>query len=541
MIGLKSWLSFAAVTCSTAFVPNTLLPAHDARRLHRLAAESAGEGPPQPLIREVFSGVHLPEGKSPPAIVDMAVEGRVLKFIGTAFQAGILQNLIGKPKSEGLGPLQKTFIETNLKTYTVPDDPDYEPFGTGKYSKILTHLLKTDPFIASALKKTRRGFELRSFNRRDPLCETSTSLYTNVMNTMTGAGHRVNFYFDPNMKMTNYRVYDDATGHKIHYGEQDVELWASSALYNVLVYSSSVHATIHALHYLMTSAFQYVSEDFEEMHQWANFYANNVQQKYSQVGDKLIRPPVEINDPDAAAKVQAVVSGKLGFGSTDAIRPILADVLNTWGQNPTASDWLDSVMGVSLEDMADAKICTEFMKHADLVSPFAKEVAGAFREIDAEKASAVETSLKEYLKDCGSFTSNIDTLENWIELMAITGDFHGSTVGYTRLGGMGDIMKWRDIRDPKWTAIDAVLCATLLGTVCGMDEGRYTTTSTCEAPYGADLQAVLDKYDAMSTELKKEYEAEIQKHPDFSDYGWILSEFCTDGFDGKQLTTATYI
>jgi len=41
--------------------------------------------------------------------------------------------------------------------------------------------------------------------------------------------------------------------------------------------------------------------------------------------------------------------------------------------------------------------------------------------------------------------------------------------------------------------------------------------------------------------LKTEYEIEIQKDPDFNDYGWILSTFCTDGFDGKQLTSATYI
>ena len=31
--------------------------------------------------------------------------------------------------------------------------------------------------------------------------------------------------------------------------------------------------------------------------------------------------------------------------------------------------------------------------------------------------------------------------------------------------------------------------------------------------------------------MKKEYEIEIQKHPDFNDNGWILSEFCTDNFD----------
>ena len=42
---------------------------------------------------------------------------------------------------------------------------------------------------------------------------------------------------------------------------------------------------------------------------------------------------------------------------------------------------------------------------------------------------------------------------------------------------------------------------------------------------------VLDKYDKETTRMKIEYEIEIQKHPDFNDNGWILSEFCTDNFD----------
>ena len=50
---------------------------------------------------------------------------------------------------------------------------------------------------------------------------------------------------------------------------------------------------------------------------------------------------------------------------------------------------------------------------------------------------------------------------------------------------------------------------------------------------------VLDKYDKDTTRMKKEYEIEIQKHPDFNDNGWILSEFCNNNFDCKQLTSAT--
>ena len=42
--------------------------------------------------------------------------------------------------------------------------------------------------------------------------------------------------------------------------------------------------------------------------------------------------------------------------------------------------------------------------------------------------------------------------------------------------------------------------------------------------------------------LKEAYKKKIMKHSEtFYDYGWILSDFCPDGFDGKQLTVATYI
>ena len=64
-------------------------------------------------------------------------------------------------------------------------------------------------------------------------------------------------------------------------------------------------------------------------------------------------------------------------------------------------------------------------------------------------------------------------------------------------------------------------------------------TSTVEAPYIKELQDVLDKYDKLTTDMTQNYESEIQKNPDFNEYGWVLSFYCTDNFDGKQMTSAT--
>jgi hypothetical protein len=237
------------------------------------------------------------------------------------------------------------------------------------------------------------------------------------------------------------------------------------------------------------------------------------------------------------------ISGDNGFGAASGPTiHILTDLINQWGRSSTASGWIDVMMPtISRADMEEAGILTEFNKQADLIAPFAKDAADAFRNINPVKTTIAELSLKDYLTRCGTFTSTIDSLESWIELMSVTGNVHGSTLGFTRLIAMPDIMRWRNIRDPNWNAPDCDMILGVSATAVGMEDGRHSMTSTIEAPYSKELQDVLDKYDKLATDMKEEYEVEIQKNPDFNEYGWILSAFCTDNFDGKQMTSATYI
>ena len=37
------------------------------------------------------------------------------------------------------------------------------------------------------------------------------------------------------------------------------------------------------------------------------------------------------------------------------------------------------------------------------------------------------------------------------------------------------------------------------------------------------------------------YEKKIQERDDFDTVGFLLTDYCTDGFDGKQLTLAVYV
>ena len=56
-----------------------------------------------------------------------------------------------------------------------------------------------------------------------------------------------------------------------------------------------------------------------------------------------------------------------------------------------------------------------------------------------------------------------------------------------------------------------------------------------------ELQKVLADYDKSTSRLKKEYTKRILQRDDFKTLGYIYSDWAVDGFDGKQLTVATYI
>ncbi|KAL7524099.1 hypothetical protein ACHAXR_000438, partial [Thalassiosira sp. AJA248-18] len=227
----------------------------------------------------------------------------------------------------------------------IPDAKEYKFFGNGKHSKNLEYLLKTNPFMAAALTERDDGFELRSFDKHDPEAEDdSATLFRQIMSCLGGgAGHRVNIRFNSDMAMVEIRVYEENNGKRIERikssdaksGDDDVEKWASSALFNLGFYASCVHADIHILHYLLTAGLDFSSQGFGAMNEWAKFYATNIPAKYTQVSDLLIRsqPPITdlltVGNSETVKDTYALLTGSSGFGANgDKLRPILTNLLN---------------------------------------------------------------------------------------------------------------------------------------------------------------------------------------------------------------------
>ena len=115
---------------------------------------------------------------------------------------------------------------------------------------------------------------------------------------------------------------------------------------------------------------------------------------------------------------------------------------------------------------------------------------------------------------------------------------HSGTLSYSRFMGRAKIARWRNIQCETWDISDVGLVVPVLGTISGMEEGRYVMASTGKV-CSDKLQAVLDDADKTATALKEDYKKKLIANPDFENFGWILSDYCPDGFDGKQFTIIT--
>jgi hypothetical protein len=496
------------------------------------------------ILPEVIDGVHLPDHESIPQQVASVLNinsytsGRLIAYLFKSRKNNSV--LLGTPKApdNSLDFACQNIIDVEGLRERVPAalSSSYRLFGVGNkdHVKELTLLLKTNPFMASALTASADGtggFELISYGPNGAVKKPSR--YCQFVSTLTnGVGHRVNFKFTPTMEYESFTVYDDLKGQPI--ATQDAQTYASSAIYNLLFYASCTHATIHTLHFLLTSALECCSRPFDALHEWAEDYDKHVALKYFEVGQILIK-----DAPNDLGTDTTILTGKDGFGSSQAIRPLLKEMLNDWGTHPTA--FMDTMMNISPQQMADADILTEFRKHVALLEPFADNAVRALQEIDAKKLAIVERKMTKYLKECGDFQSNVASLKDWLILMGVSGIVHGATLSYTRFIGTAHVSSWRNKLSDVWDEADLSLISSGLGTVTGVDEGRHVMTEDEARPYADPLKRVLDEYDGKTTALKEAYEKKLIAHPDFAHYGFILSDYCSDGFDGKQLTISTYI
>jgi hypothetical protein len=470
--------------------------------------------------------------------LNFPTEKNILKW--NSKSSALFEYMEGRPKTDKdiIKRIQKHFIKNVIQNRDILP-ADYKYFGNDNSVENLELFVANNPFFASALTSSKdeisgkNSFWLKSFKDN----KDTETYFQRLVTTLDDSYMRVNVKFDENLKVSSVTSF--SKGKEVKPSDQD----ACSALILVLIfYSEVVHANIHIFHTLMVTAMADSTFPFKAIHEWASPYFTNVYLKFKEVKMLLFGEG-------------GALTGGVYKSNRNEVLNICLDMFCVWGQCNGANDFITKFLlagltnTYSLEQIAAAGILTEFFKHANLISPYANDLNREFKKINnGIDLKLVNENLKLFLLSSKSefpkdlVVSTVDNIVTWIELMTVTGIVHGSTLSFTRLIMTNPIISIITPSD-KYGPDDTFFMKGGSATIVGMMEEHsvYSDQMQEKTFMSPVLKSIIYKYAGLSSKLKWDYYEKISKDPNFVNNGWVLTDNCSDGIDGKQLTLTTYI
>jgi len=354
----------------------------------------------------VFDGVTLPLGFIG-RLHNVRFLGKtnvdVVKYLtGITSPDKVLEELItSKEEKPGMEQTERSeiwrnafsIIENNvIKSDRNSADPaeGYLYFGNQDYRKILKLICQVNPFFASALTLSSDKENLELIAYKDTPPASSDSLYLKLIRNLSidKPYHQINVYFTKDMDIRMMKKYD-ANGEGTVVPETEWDYYASAVLYNFVFYASSIHATIHVLHYLMCAGMSSSCRHNKKLKAWAAPYDDNIAIKYVEVAALLLDAKFHgkvFGPPD-----DKVLTGKNGLGGSTALMPDLRELLCLWGTFKDSDDYMKKFMVKNIHDEMGGDyskteavldkfgILVQFRKSIANVKPFAEDlVVGKF-------------------------------------------------------------------------------------------------------------------------------------------------------------------
>jgi len=302
----------------------------------------------------------------------------------------------------------------------------------------------------------------------------------------------------------------------------------------LMFYFQCVHATIHIFHFMMVSGLYTVTRGNSKQEAFTAPFVPNIILKYEEVKTLLISN-----------------TGALVKGFCDGNRPqllgVLRELLSSWGKCSGSKQFVDkfifaAALDAQTHNLADESVWVpQFRSQTDLIPDFASDVSKHMQNNEDYAASETDSALKSFFADCGNDVFAIDGLQQWLELMSVTGMLHGCTLSLTRLT-FTEANLWQ--MAPKTDKFNPEILKNIVtgfGTLVGLVEDREVFTDVGLAA-DIELKNVVQKHLEKSEGLKKAYKSSIDMRGEqFKKWGWILTDYFPDLFDAKQLTITTYV
>jgi len=438
------------------------------------------------------------------------------------------------------------FMEENLMKANGSDAdlrPAFSSFGNQDFQQMLKLLCQVNPFFASALtfSQEKNTLELIAHTKGEP--SEADSLYLSLMRILSSNNPscNINVYFDEDMKVQQLQIIDQ-NGKERFAEKGEMDYYASGALYNLLFYSTAIHANIDILHDIMSSGIIKSTRHSKTMSTWADHYDDFTTMKYVEVAALYMNAKVGKKEFGADSVADRILTGENGLGGNAEVMQILRQQLCEWMTLTDTNDYITKFLlqnfynGIDAEEKVVATldkfdILTEYRKHAALGKDFAEDLTTV---METEKFAAFEKTqqkLKAFMDKFtgGSDKCNIDNISSWIQLWNITNLTQESSSTYSRLSIIPEIMRWRKIDQKYWGKHDVTLMCTMVPTMIKTSPRRHFFTTQCEhdKEHSTDLlegaSTLLDTYERMTTTIKKEYYEEICASKNYIDFGWIHS------------------
>jgi hypothetical protein len=429
---------------------------------------------------------------------------------------------------------------------------NYRYFGSDEPLRLLVAFVRSNPFFASTLKavyidKVSLEFHINAY---DPL---DCSWFCRFVETYDPMFPRVNAVFDAQFQLKSFQAYSvDRSSMKFMKVAMKEEEAISRLLFLMTYYFQSVHALIHIHHVLMVSALNHATKGTLNLAPFVRQYRANLYVKYLEVKFLLLAE-------------NAGLTGRIYRGDRDKLLPLMGELMQVWGSCQSVEEFLsrfllkDLLLSDTLtaskdqrahrEKLLQSDILTEFWKHADLVSPFAYALDKVFR-LDADDYAATNKGLTHFLEHTGVNGPRVNSLQGWLEIMTLTGILHGAAQSGTRLCSSISVLRYFhedrmtfDMMDLDGDGNDdAVTLLILLGTMVGITDGHDVFNNLMFTERSHPLiQGVMDNYGGQSSAYKMMYWERISSTSEFSELGWIWTDYCPDMIDNKQFTITAYV
>jgi len=414
------------------------------------------------------------------------------------------------------------------------DKNDFQTVPTSITKATLAQLFKGNPFLASAIQVETLpdvGPRLCVKSHTTPEDRTSPNFFNKLTACMEDRWDRFHIVLNERLEIESGTFYRCCEGkwESVELDEQDQIKVITSTL---MFYFQCVHANLHIFHFMLVCGLYTLTRKNSKLEVFAAPYLPNIVLKYEEVVNLLI------------SKTGALTSG-FCKGNRFELLGVLTELLSCWGNCSGSKQFVEQFLfppAFEAEPLASLDFWVpQFRAQSDLVPAFAKDVADHMRA-DADYAlTELDASMKRFFSKCGPGVFAITSLQQWLELMSVTGLFHGCTLSLTRVTFTEANLWQMAPSSDKFTAHIVEQLTTAFGTLVGLDADREVFTDTgLDSDLG--LQKIVHSHLERSQTLKQDYADSLDKSSEeFKQWGWILTDYFPGLFDAKQLTITTYI